>query len=258
MTGKWKEKSDSFSPIAQDYVEMIDWEGRLKREGPFFLELFKAHDVHSVLDLACGPGRQAVLFSSFGFISWGCDESSEMIKIAREYAKYKGEKTKFILAPFGKLLKKIKRKFDAVICIGNSLPQVSNQGELESLIKEISALLYKDGIFFSQSRNYDNLSKGKLVVMPVDARKISDKEILFLRMWEREGEKIKFRMLKFFKEYGKWKNEVRESLLYSVTQRSLAKALEKAGFRRAQWFGGYDRSSFNPKKSTDLVVLARR
>jgi glycine/sarcosine N-methyltransferase len=242
---------------ARDFVDMIAWDKRLAREGPFFRELFKSHGVRSVLDLACGPGRHAALFASWKLDAWGVDGSREMIRLARSYAQEQGLKVRFVPATYGRLSKSIPRRFDAVISIGNSLVQVSNRTELETLMKEVKGLLNPGGIFLSQTKNYDGYEEGDLEVLPVTTREAGGKNAFFLRMHQREGNRIRFYSVKLIPEENTWKATPRMTWFYRVTQANLARALQKANFNRAQWYGGYDRTPFRPKTSPDLVVLAR-
>jgi len=243
--------------VVKDFVAMIAWEKRLAREGPFFRELFESRRVRSVLDLACGPGRHAALFASWGLEAWGADASPAMIRLSREYAREKGVRPRFVRATYGKLRKTIHRRFDAIINIGNSLVQVGNQRELEILLREGRALLNPGGIFLSQTRNYDGYGEDFLEALPVTSRSGPGEETLYLRLHQRQGERIRFYLVKLVPQGKVWMACPRMTWFYRVTRANLARALRKAGFRRAQWFGGYDRSPFDPPSSPDLVLLAR-
>lgn len=242
---------------AREFVAMIAWDKRLAREGPFFKELFESYRVRSVLDLACGPGRHAALFASWGLDSWGADGSPAMVKLARAHAKEQGVNARFVQAPYGKLKSKIPRRFDAIINIGNSLVQVHGRAELFALMKEVRSLLNPGGLFLSQSRNYEGLREDELDALPVSRRIEDGRETLFLRLHQPQGKRVRFYAVKLVREGEAWKAFPRMTWFYRVSHAGLASALKFAGFRRSQWFGGYDRSPFNPQKSPDLVVLAR-
>lgn len=243
--------------VARDFLDMIAWDKRLAREGPFFRELFETQGVRSVLDLACGPGRHAAMFASWGLVSWGADTSPVMLRMAREHARGQGVKARFVRASYGSLRKVLRRKFDAVINIGNSLVQVRDQKELEVLMREVRGLLNPGGLFLSQTRNYDGCREDEIEALPVTMKGESGRETLFLRLHQRQGERIRFYLVKFTREGSSWKTSPRMTWFHRVTRKGLARALTRAEFRRAQWFGGYDRAPFDPLRSPDLVVLAR-
>lgn len=76
----------AFDKIAHDYGNLWDGSdiGRLQREAVwrFFEPLFRAGD--TILDLGCGNGEDALRFARRGVRVVGIDESSEMVRIARE------------------------------------------------------------------------------------------------------------------------------------------------------------------------------
>lgn len=243
--------------VARDFLDMIAWEKRLAREGPFFRELFETQEVQSILDLACGPGRHAAMFASWGLVSWGADTSPVMLRMARSYAREQRVKARFVRASYGSLRKAIKRRFDAVINIGNSLVQVRDQAELEALMKEVRSLLNPGGFLLSQTRNYDGGREDEIEALPVTEKGEPGRETLFLRLHQRQGERIRFYLVKLSREGSSWRTCPRMTWFHRITRKGLARALNRAGFRRAQWFGGYDRAPFDPLRSPDLVVLAR-
>ena len=242
---------------AREFVAMIAWDKRLAREGPFFKELFAGYGVRSVLDLACGPGRHAAMFASWGLESWGADGSPAMIKLARTHAKEQGVSARFVQSPYGKLKGKIHRKFDAIINIGNSLVQVHGRAELHTLMKEVRSLLNPGGLFLSQNRNYEGLKEDAMDALPVSTRIEEGNETLVLRLHQPQGERVRFYAVKLVREGEAWKAYPRMTWFYRVSRTGLDRALKLAGFKRAQWYGSYDLSPFNPEKSPDLVVIAR-
>ncbi len=243
--------------VVKDFVDMISWEKRLAREGPFFRELFESRRVRSVLDLACGPGRHAAMFASWGLEAWGADASPAMIRLARSHAREKGVRPRFVRAAYGTLRRTVHRRFDAIINIGNSLVQVKDQAELAALMREVRGLLNPGGLFLSQSRNYDGYGEDFLEALPVTSRRGPDGETLYLRLHQRQGGRIRFFLVKLLPEGRGWKAFPRMTWFYRVTRANLSRALREAGIGRAQWLGGYDRSRFDPRASPDLVLLAR-
>jgi len=74
----------SFDDLTDVYEAMIDWAKRLNAEAPFFRRLFEKHNVKRVADVACGTGRHAAMFHSWGLEVEGSDISPNMIDRARE------------------------------------------------------------------------------------------------------------------------------------------------------------------------------
>ena len=88
---------------------------------PFCKKIFDENKVKSILDCACGTGKHAIAFSQLGFDVEGCDLSSEMVQCAKINAVASWVKVNFVQADFKKLAEVFNRKFDCVVCVGNSL-----------------------------------------------------------------------------------------------------------------------------------------
>ena len=68
-----------FDDLTDIYDAMIDWPKRLAHEGSFYRRVFEQHDVRSVVDVACGTGRHAAMFHSWGLRVEAADLSPAMI-----------------------------------------------------------------------------------------------------------------------------------------------------------------------------------
>ena len=104
-----------YDELAEGYELMINWDARLKRETPFFRKLFGERGVASVLDCACGGGRHAVEFASWGLEAAGCDISGEMLRLAKRNASQAGAVVDLFKAGMTEVSEKAGgRKFDAL------------------------------------------------------------------------------------------------------------------------------------------------
>ena len=79
----WSTVQGMFDDLADVYEAMIDWPKRLAHEEPFYRRLFERLGARSVLDVACGTGRHAAMFHSWGLRVEGADLSPAMIDRAR-------------------------------------------------------------------------------------------------------------------------------------------------------------------------------
>ena len=84
-------------------------------------ELFKSHNVKTILECGCGGGHILAGLAERGFDVVGIDSDKEMIDIARKnYSKLKFELMNWLD------LNLLSAKFDAVMCRGNSLTNVDS------------------------------------------------------------------------------------------------------------------------------------
>ena len=114
----------AFDDLTDVYEAMIDWDKRLGNEEPFYRDLFEQAGVHSVLDVACGTGRHAALFHSWGLHVEAADVSESMIGRARALF---GEPPglRWIVRGFQEPIP-AGESFDVAICVGNSLALASD------------------------------------------------------------------------------------------------------------------------------------
>lgn len=109
----------TFDDLTDVYEAMIDWPKRLGAEAPFFRRLFDRFNVKRIADVACGTGRHAAMFHSWGVEVEGSDVSANMIQRAKEtFGAPDG--LRWTVGSFDQPIGP-PGSFDAVICVGNSL-----------------------------------------------------------------------------------------------------------------------------------------
>ena len=108
----------------EEYIEgfvdkwdsLIDWDSRAEGEGQFFVDILRARDKHTVLDVATGTGFHSCRLMEEGFDVTSVDGSAEMLMKAFENAGKRGQVLKTCQADWRWLNKDIKGKFDAIFC----------------------------------------------------------------------------------------------------------------------------------------------
>lgn len=253
-----------YDEFSTDYDRFVDWETRLSSELPCFEGLFARYGVHRVLDVACGTGHHAIALAQRGYEVLGVDLSEPMIERARENAIRARLDVVFVLAGFGELAKKVSGEFDAVICLGNSLPHLLSRQEFRHALDDMAAVLRQGGLLILQNRNYDRVLAEKQRFMPLEAHAEGDREWLFLRLvdfgpLESDGlPGLTFHMLTIHRQNEKWACHVSSAKQRPILSAELANILPKVGFGEANFYGDYCLTPFHPQKSSDLIVVARR
>jgi len=248
-----------FNSFVADYDRMIDWEQRLKREEPFFKKIFSDNSTTSVLDTACGTGRHAIMFSSWGLDVGASDISSRMISQARENAAAAGRQVDFRVARLAQVDKVFNRKYDVVTCIGNSLPHIKKNVDLLKVFKGASRVTSNRGIYVLQIRNYHRVYERNERFMPLNTRTMEGKEYLYLRTNELGKEFITFNIIVLNRdEKGKWSYRVESEQLKPRFTKDIEKALKSSGFSVDGIYGDIKFGAFEPSNSTDLIIIARK
>ncbi len=137
--------------------DLIDWEARAKSEGRFFIDVLKARDKRSVLDVATGTGFHSIQLMKAGFDVTSADGSAEMLARAFENGREQGLLLKTVHADWRWLNKDIHGKYDAIICLGNSFTHLFDENDRRRALAEFYAALKHDGILIIDQRNYDRI-----------------------------------------------------------------------------------------------------
>jgi glycine/sarcosine N-methyltransferase len=249
---------DFYDGLGGDYDRMVSWETRLAREEAFFQRLFTENGTRSVLDAACGTGMHAIAFARRGLAAAGADLSPAMVSRAKENAAAAGAAVDFRAAAFGELSRAFNGPFDAVTCLGNSLPHLLDDTALAAAFTDFARLLSPRGLLVIQNRNYDRVLREKQRFMPLSAREDAEGTTLFLRITDFSGELLQFTIVTLKKRGGSWTQAVQSTPLRALRRTVVEEALRGAGFSSIESWGSYAMTPADAPDAADLVVAARR
>lgn len=119
-------------------------------------KLLKEHQVATVLDLTCGTGSQVFWLKDKGFEIVGSDISRRMLKIAKQKAKLKQLKIKFLQ---GDCCTVYAGQFDAAITIFNAIGHLTRE-DFKLTIQNINRNLNPGGFYIFDIFNLDYLKAG--------------------------------------------------------------------------------------------------
>ena len=253
-----------YDSLGWDYDRMVSWQSRIAREAPFFTRLFEENGVRRVLDAACGTGVHAIEFARQGLRSAGADLSPAMIGQARENARAAGVEVNLQTAAFGELSRRFTGPFDALTCLGNSLPHLVDYSSLATALSDFASLLRPGGVCVIQNRNYDRLLRDRQRFMPPAAREDGEGETLFLRITdfpppaERASEIIQFTIVTLKKRDGSWNQTACTTPLRALRRETIERALSAAGFSSTQVYGSFTLAAFDAPDTGDLIAVARK
>lgn len=261
------------------YDRFVNWERRLPYELPFIERQLVALDgpTHSdevvpsgprrVLDVACGTGKHAIALAQRGYDVTGVDLSAAMIDRARANAVAASvDGVRFAVAGFGLLAERTQAEFDAVLCLGNSLPHVLTEEALHTTLVDMAAVLRPDGLLFIQTRNMDAVLDRQARWMPLQARRDETSaqgeghEWLFVRFYDfGEDGSLTFNVVTCERDgRGPWKQRVDATRLYPWRHSQLVEAVVGAGFDDVQCYGDMAGAPYDRESSGNLVLTARQ
>ncbi|MBM3130493.1 MAG: methyltransferase domain-containing protein [Chloroflexi bacterium] len=266
-----KSETEFYNHLAEFFDVMTDWQSRLAVELPFLEAVFARHDARSILDCACGTGGHSIALAQRGYRVSGADISAQMIARAQTNAQRAGLEIPFAVARFQDLYATFHAQFDAVLCLGNSLPHVlTDAAALESLLN-MRVCLRSGGALILHNLNYDKRWKEKPRWFAVNSGTLENRETLVWRFAdyseEREagGEaqmttshasRITFNIALFTKNDNAWSVEVQSTPQRPYRQSEIELLLRRAGFREIAFYGNLQGDPFDAETSPDLVAVA--
>ena len=268
--------TDFYDALAPMFDVMTDWDARLKAEGPFLKAILEEAGTTSALDAACGSGGHALALAQWGYTAAGVDVSPVMVDLARRKAAEANADIPFAVADFAGLARLaagptgddnalgVQRlaPFDAVLCLGNSLPHLLTQADLVGALRGMASVLKPGGLLVLQNLNYDLRWQKQPRWFAAQGGQLDGQEVLVWRFadYDQLSGEIAFHIALFRKSASGWQVDVRTTPHRPLFQDDLAAALGEAGFVDTRFYGrmAIPFEPFDPGASGDLVVAATK
>jgi glycine/sarcosine N-methyltransferase len=249
-----------YDSLSSDYDRFVNWQARLSVELPFIIEKLHDANARTVLDVATGTGMHAIALAQCGFIASGADISQGMIARAHSNAKSARVEVHFEITGFGALEQVFGHHvFDALLCLGNSLPHLLTLSALSEALLDFAACLRPAGMLLLQNRNFDAILNKHDRWMEPQSYSQGDSEWIFQRFYDFDPDGLlTFNMitLKRMKQ-GSWSQQITNSRLRPILKDELVSFLNTAGYHEQHLFGDMSGSAFDLETSPNLVILAR-
>lgn len=262
MSDAPRRPDDPYSRV--DYRKLVAWSARIEREGPFLRRLLAAAPDPSVLDLGCGTGEHTAFFAEAGARAVGVDRSESMLEAATEHEA--AGRGRFLAGDLLELPTVLAREapFGLAVCLGNVLPHVQEDHDLDRLLCGVHDALLPGGALLVQLLDYEGILATGRRYLPINVRPGDDgKEVVFLRLMKDTGDG---RMLFFPTTLELDADDEQQPVrvvqsrrvpLRAWTRASLAPRFAAAALE-PRWMGDMQGGAFEPVHSPDLVILARR
>ena len=247
-----------YDAFSEDYDRFVNWEGRLNVEMQFIGDQLSSVGARSVLDAACGTGMHALALADSGFSVTGADISAGMIDQARANAASREQDVRFVVAGFGELAERVGGQFDALICLGNSLPHLLTAGDLVGALTDFARVLRPGGLLLIQNRNFDMVLEQRERWMSPQAYQESGQEWIFVRFYDFDADGLlTFNVMTLRRrDDGAWQQRATATRLWPMRRDELATALEAGSFEDIRCLGDTTGAPFDPITSGNLIVTA--
>lgn len=244
-----------FDELTEVFDGLIDWPKRLAHEGAFHREVFDRLGARRVLDAACGTGRHAAMFHSWGLQVEGADLSPRMIALAR--ARF-GDPPGLSWAvrgfdePAGP-----PGAFDAAVCVGNSLALAPDVAAAGRALRALLTAVRDGGAVVVHVLNLWSLPDGPCVWQRSARAALPQGDLLIARGVHRSGPRG-FVELIAADPAGKTPLVGRSAPLLAFEAAQLEQAALDAGARQVAVLGGYRGEPYERDRSVDLLIVAEK
>lgn len=245
---------DEYAEWAQSYGKFGVMTDIYESEKIFLKRIFAKYKIKSALDCACGTGPHLHLLSKLGIEVYGSDYSEAMLNVCKQNLS-RGE-TKIIIkkADFRYLETVWSQRFDAVLCMRQSIAHLSTREDLVTAFRSMRNRLNDKGILImTQGTTHITLQDRFRFELVINNRN-------FTRILVRDIENG-FQTLTYLDVYHSNKQE--EMISYSLHLKIILDdeyrlLLSDAGFSKVHIYGGFDMAPYNKEKSWRLIVAAER
>ncbi len=238
------------------YDALIDWPRRLANEEPFYRRLFERHAVHRVLDTACGSGRHAALFHSWGLDVEGADVSPKMIELCRarhgEHDRLRWTVRSFMTAP------STPAAHDAAICVGHSLALAPDEAAARQALRQMVAALRPGGVGVVQVLNLWRLPDGPLVWQKCARLAMDDGEHLIVKGVHRAGDRGFVNLVDVRLGESNLSPRYETTPFLGLRADELIDTATEAGARAVRCLGDFQESPYHAAQSPDLILVIER
>lgn len=208
-----------------------------------------------ILDAACGSGGYSLALSQEGYSVTGIDLDPGMIAYARDKAYQTGLNVTFRIEDMRNIGEK-DGEFSAVLCLGNSLPHLLTDEDIQQTLCELYRVLNAEGIVILQNVNYDWVLKTRPRQLPLLEH--AGMGVSFSRLYAyRDDGLIDFTTCLTITDGAEKKEYGGTIPLRPLRREEIAMWLGNCGFRELNTYGGFDKRPFSDN-TFHTVILAKK
>lgn len=204
---------------------------------------------HSILDLACGPGRHSVVLAKKGYRVTGVDLSAFLLAKAKELTDDTGVNVEWIHQDMRAFRRP--EAFDLCLSLFTSFGYFDNKDDDLAILRNIYDSLIKGGACLIDVTGKEWLAKH---FQPTTSHELED-GTLMIECHEIRDAWSRIRNRWIMLKEGKSTEYRFEHTIYSAQE--LKDRFAEAGFGSVEIFGGFDGAQYGPD-ATRLIAVARK
>jgi glycine/sarcosine N-methyltransferase len=243
---------DEFGQIAKDYDRMFVRD--FDEDRALLLCLFEGRDVKTVLDCACGTGVHLELLAKEGFSVTGSDLSEAMLDVAHENLEREGLVADLHRSAWNELPEKVPGRYDAVLCLGNSLPLARTDAAVRDSLVGMYSMLNPGGLLIVAIRNFNQELEHEDRIVAVEP----EPDHFLVSVFEGNVATVRHRFFFISAATDKPTMAYYGFEMNNLTLRKLYKIAKKAGIKDASVYGDKDLSDFLEHESERIIFVAEK
>ena len=242
--------------IKDKYKYFSKYYDRMRKKNPernnFFQNLFEIYKVSNVLDCACGTGKDLMMFQSMGIEVSGSDLSESMLQKASDNVNQSNISLKKV--NFLKLPESFNRKFDAVVCLNNSINELLRDEETSKAISSMKEVLNTNGILiFDQGQTDHSMLNPPEFVSVIDE---SDFSRVFKIKYTKETQIVDIFDLIHEKEKTKFNQSIVEIRIRLLDNWKYT--LNQFDFSKITFYGDWNFTLYDKESSQRLICVVQK
>jgi SAM-dependent methyltransferase len=246
-------KQGLYDSLKDDYDIIIDWQGRLEREGPLLKRLAEEVGARSVLDVGGGTGHHARMFHSWGLSVTLADPSRDTLESVRDSLP-----PEIALEVRGLQDLDGLRPHDMVVCLGNTLPHVRDRQDFSGAMASLWRVLRPGGVLVCHQLNYGPIMADFDEHRFMEPRGLGEKALFRFFEHEPSGKGLRFVIMRLSGHSGDYTTEYLWTHHTPVVADDYQHELQRLRASRVALHGTWDEKPFEEASSDALVVVARK
>jgi SAM-dependent methyltransferase len=192
-------------------------------------------NVHTILDVSCGIGTQAIGLAKCGYQVTASDLSPNAIQRARQEARVRELSIAFSVADMRQAYGHHGRKFDVVLSADNAVPHLLSDDDIRTALSQLFHCCRPGGGCVISVRDYENEDRTSGRVRPYGLRTEDGVRYLIFQVWDFHGAIYDLSMY-VVRDDGTSKCETHtmRTQYYAIGIRRLVELMQHAGFSAVQ------------------------
>jgi SAM-dependent methyltransferase len=215
----------------------------------------RPHADLGILDLGSGAGELAMHFASRGHRVVAIDADPEMVEWARRRSEERRLSVRWIAGDLVEATRTLVDKVALVACVGNTLPHLSDRGQVRAALAAMHGALVPGGRLILQTINVDRcLARGGLD-LPERAAEIESGRLVLRRSYRPEPGGKRLRFETEVEVGGEAQGFVLTHL--ALTACELTGMTEESGFASPELLGGYTGDPWSAEAPATVLLATR-